>query len=186
MIEMTKRLEGTIALLEAYEQPLSSTQCDEALSAVAALQAALRQISLPSSLTRTPEMVVQNVGRKADEARILLAAYKPHGQSKAQRHLHVRRELVHRLRDLLKQLCDLQTTLTANTPLPARERPAYLQLMPQTSENDQSDQECEAGSPVTPAAPDASSGPESTLTRSQIEMKRATQTAKKGTGDERP
>src|SRR5260370_10392998 len=42
------RFAATIALLEAYDTPLLTSQCEEALSAVRDLQASLQQIPMPS------------------------------------------------------------------------------------------------------------------------------------------
>jgi hypothetical protein len=144
-------LQKTIDLFAAYEKEIWPDQCEEALSAVRDLQAALAAIRLPTSFVEcaelrvgTPAEAERNASRlmqrmvhlefareQADHARLALAAYQPHARSKAMRHLQERQRLVGQLRRLGEAAAN--ALQVGDAPLPVM-RPDYLQVLPGGSE----------------------------------------------------
>ena len=110
-----ERLEESIRLFAAYEEQIWPDQYEEALSAVRDLQAALAETDTPArpiecnfmNTTPATNLVTWMVDvafarEKADNVRLVLAAYQPYGRSKALRHLRERQYLVDELRRLAK------------------------------------------------------------------------------------
>ena len=144
-------LQKTIDLFAAYEQEIWPDQSEEALSVIRDLQAALAAIRLPTSFVEcarlrgvTPAEAERNAStlmqrmvhlefarEQADHARLALAAYQPHGRSKAMRHLQERQRLVGQLRRLVE--ASVSTLQTSETPLPVV-CPDHLQVVPGGSE----------------------------------------------------
>lgn len=118
MKTMIRKLEKLIETWEAYENPLEPAQCDEVLQTISELQAALRSYQPTTSFLA---LVIENrfSGRdispdtqlmieiphalaQADEARLLLAVYRPHCQSQTRHHLQERREVAAQLQHLIR------------------------------------------------------------------------------------
>ena len=137
-----QRLETTIKTFETYEKPLWPDQCEEALSAVRDLQAALRQIPVPTGLIdlaieaihtgrdNTAELLLMNTiphaSEQADQTCLLLAAYAPHGRIKAQRHLEPRHVAINQLRELVEAAAKVQPASFAPAQ---RDRPPYIHVV---------------------------------------------------------
>ena len=142
-----ERLEKSIRLFAADEREIWPNQCEEVLGAVRDLQAALAETRLPDSFidcillsasapaeapvdssTLISRMVDLEFARaQADDVRLALAAYQPHGRSKAMRYLQARQYLVGQLRRLLAVAAKvLATPECAATPTV---RPDYLQVV---------------------------------------------------------
>lgn len=144
-------LQKTIDLFAAYEQEIWPDQSEEALSVIRDLQAALAAIRLPTSFVecarlsggtpaeaeRNASMLMQRMvhlefaREQADHARLALAAYQPHGRSKAMRYLQERQRLVGQLRRLGEAAAN--ALQAGDAPLPVI-RPDYLQVLPGGSE----------------------------------------------------
>ena len=141
------RLEESIRLFEAYEREIWPDQCKEALEAVRDLQTAIEHLRTPGSFIEvallsmgTPANApidraslanrivdVEFARAQADDVRLALAAYQPHGRSKAMRYLQARQYLVGQLRRLLAVAAKvLATPECAASPVV---RPDYLPVV---------------------------------------------------------
>jgi hypothetical protein len=126
MNEIIQRIEEVITTFEKYENALYNNQCQEALFAVSDLQAVLRQIS--------PQAEVSYAQERADEARLSLAVYQPHGRSKALRYLQARRGVISQLQRLVDAAKAVQDIIS---PQPRRGYPDYLSVVQPSSEDEQ-------------------------------------------------
>lgn len=151
------RLFQALRELEAYEQPVSSEQCDQAIATVVALATVLRQrvegkrlaaqegIPIEVHLRVTRELVAYHYAiEQADKARLHLAAFKPFSQSFGERALRKRQIAVFRLREFAEAATEVlarQTDASSSRP-----RPDYLRLMePPLSPEEVEDDECGHG-----------------------------------------
>jgi hypothetical protein len=153
MIEtMIARLEESIRLFEAYEEEIWPDQYEKALGTVRDLQVAIEQIRTPGSFievallsaaapTEAPidstalidlMLAVAFAREQADHARLKLAAYQPHGRSKAQRHLQERQRLVGQLRALVKAAAKVRPTSITAEP---GARVSYLRVVEQEEQS---------------------------------------------------
>jgi hypothetical protein len=135
-------VEFAITAVEAYEKPLYPDQLEAARSAVLALKTAVQAVAAlieaksPYGLSLLPPAMIppiEYVLKNADEARLELAAYAPHRESLATRHLRQRQKIATLLKELLQQGHSILTRSreAGGTPQQSRqrERPAYLRLI---------------------------------------------------------
>lgn len=92
-------LDRAVTWLEMYERPLFPDQLRAMSQAVGSLQAALRRVG---SLSHRAMVKQAYALECADEARLYLASYAPHGQSTQMRHLRLRREVVQAVTELVR------------------------------------------------------------------------------------
>jgi hypothetical protein len=162
METILSRLQASIALFEADEKPITSAQCNEALSVVADLQAALQQIPAWRSFLELTLLLPQSPRRETsasnglsaplivwlsyaceqvDRVRMQLAVFASHAGSRALPHQSERHAIQKTLQALLQAVSQVQA-LGTPTQRP-RVRPDYLRVVP-----DGEDSQDEQRSPV--------------------------------------
>ncbi len=139
-----ERLEESLRLFEAYEQEIWPDQSEKAISAVRDFQVAIENLRPPSIPANVPIDHVAFVNRivdvefarkQADDVRLALAAYQPHGRSKAMRYLQARQHLVGQLRRLVEAAAKvLAIPERAASPTV---RPDYLQVVTANDANEE-------------------------------------------------
>lgn len=144
MIEgLRERLEAALQTFETYEKPIEQEAIEEATSAICGLYEELYKIPLPRisyigavlepgiygdpvEISRQ-RAALERSREQVEKVRIMLAAYKPHARSQAQRYLRQRRSLIHEMREILEAVKQIQPSSDRGKQRKAR--PEYIRVV---------------------------------------------------------